>query len=130
MERLFARLAINSAAIALALMGACIALVFLIIAFYFGMTELMPSWAAALATAGAAVVLSLLVLLIARAISPSVSARDREKQRSAADLGETLGRHAHTFLAANSPLLMLGLTVLGFALGFSPRLRKILMRML
>jgi len=130
MDRFFARLAINSAAIALALLAGCVALVFLVIAFYFGMTEMMQPWAAALTTAGASILLAILVLLVARGIASSVPARERERHRSAADLGEAVGRQAHMFLSANSPMLMLGLTVLGFALGFSPRLRKILMRML
>ncbi|MBV8978253.1 MAG: hypothetical protein JO261_02980 [Alphaproteobacteria bacterium] len=131
MERLLARLAINSAAIALAIMGGCVVLVFLVIAFYLGMTELMAPWLAALTTAGAALVLSVLVVVIARLIArKAVPSAERARHRSAADLGETVGRQAHLLLSANSPLLMLGLTVLGFVLGFSPRLRRILMKLL
>ena len=130
MERLLARLAINSAAIALAIVGACVVLVFLVIAFYLGMTELMAPWLAALTTAGAALILSIVVVVIARLMSRAVPSAERARHRSAADLGEMVGRQAHLLLSANSPLLMLGLTLLGFVLGFSPRLRKILMKLM
>ena len=131
MNRFFASLAINSAAILIAAFGACVMLFFLLFAVYLALSEEMAPWAAALVTAGAALVFSILVVVIARAISKSgPSEQERKRQRSAAELGELLGKSAHTFVAANSPSLLLGLLAAGFALGFSPKLRKLLMKLL
>lgn len=131
MNRFLTRLAISSAAILIASAGGCVMLVFLIIAFYLFLSTMMVAWLAALATAGAALVFSLLVLLIGRLLTrKTVPPAARNRHRSAADLGEVLGRQAHDFLAGNS-LGMLGvLLAAGFAMGFSPRLRKILMKIL
>jgi len=131
MERFLARLAVNSAAIVIAVAGLCVVLVFLLIAFYLGMSEIMAPWAAALSTAGAALLFSILVLVIARLITRSaIPKEETERHRSSAELGEMLGRRAHMFVSTNSPILLGILTALGFALGFSPRLRKFLMKLL
>jgi uncharacterized protein YqfA (UPF0365 family) len=131
MGRFFSRLAINSAAILIASAGGCVALVFLIVAFYLALAGVMASWLAALATAGAALLFSLLVVLIARLITRrTIPPGVRNRHRAAADLGELLGRQAHDFVSGNS-LSMVGiLLALGFAMGFSPRLRKMLMKLL
>jgi len=131
MGRFFSRLAINSAAILIASAGGCVALVFLIVAFYLALAGVMAPWLAALATAGAALLFSLLVVLIARLITRrTIPSGVRNRHRAAADLGELLGRQAHDFILGNS-LSMVGiLLALGFAMGFSPRLRKMLMKLL
>jgi membrane protein implicated in regulation of membrane protease activity len=131
MNRFFASLAINSVAILIATAGACIMLFFLLFAAYLALCEAMAPWAAALVTAGAALVFSILVVVIARLISKhGPSEQERKRQRSAAELGELLGKSAHTFVAANSPGLLGGLLAIGFALGFSPKLRKLFMKLL
>jgi ABC-type protease/lipase transport system fused ATPase/permease subunit len=131
MNRFLARLAIGSAAILIASAGGCVALVFLIVAFYLLLTGMMAPWLAALATAGAALLFSLLVLLIARPATRSrVPQATRNRHRATAELGELLGRQAHNFVSANSPTLLALLLGAGFAVGFSPRLRKILMKLL
>jgi len=91
----------------------------------------MAPWLAALVTAGVALLFSLLVVLIARLITRrAVPSALRNRHRNAADLGELFGRQAHDFVAGNS-LPMLGiLLAFGFAMGISPRLRKILMKLL
>jgi membrane protein implicated in regulation of membrane protease activity len=131
MNRFLSRLAISSAAILIAAAGGCVALVFLIIALYLGLASVMAPWLAALATAGAALLFSLLVLLIAKLITRrTIAPAHRNRQRSTADLGELLGRQAHDFVAGNS-LPMLGILIAtGFAMGFSPRLRKFLLKLL
>ena len=123
MGRFFSRLAINSAAILIASAGGCVAIVFLIVAFYLALAAVMA--------AGAALLFSLLVVLIARLITRrTVSPSLRNRHRNAADLGELFGRQAHDFVSGNS-LSMLGvLLAFGFAMGFSPRLRKFLMKFL
>lgn len=131
MNRFFASLAINSAAILIASAGACIMLFFLLFAAYLALSEEMAPWAAALVTAGGALLFSILVIVIARMISKSgPSEAERKRQRSAAELGELLGKTGHAFVAANSPSLLVGLVATGFALGFSPKLRKLLMKLL
>jgi hypothetical protein len=131
MDRFLGRLAINSAAILIASAGFCVALTFLVIALYLGLAELMAPWIAALLTALAAAVLGLLALWIGRLASRStVTAAEKARHRSTAELGELFGRQAHVFLNANSPTLLAVLTALGFALGFSPKLRKLLMKLL
>lgn len=131
MHRFLASLAINSVAILIAVFGACVMLVFLLLAAYLALSDVMAPWAAALVVAGGALVFSILVLIVARAISKrGPSEQERKRQRSAADLGELLGRSAHGFVKANSPGLLGGLLAVGFALGFSPKLRKLLMKLL
>ena len=131
MNRILTRLAIGSAAILIASAGGCIAFVFVVVAFYLGLAEVIPAWAAALATAGAAIVFSLVVLLVARLMAGNrIGAEARTRQRNAAELGELLGRQAHNFLASNSPAVLGVLLATGFAIGFSPRLRKLLMKLI
>ncbi len=131
MDRFLGRLAINSAAILIASAGFCVALTFLIIALYLGLAEMMAPWIAALLTALAAMIFALLVLLIGRMASRStITAAEKARHRSTAELGELFGRQAHVFLNTNSPMLLAILTAIGFALGFSPRLRKLLMKLL
>ena len=131
MDRFLGRLAINSAAILIASAGFCVALTFLVLALYLGLAELMAPWIAALLTALAATILGLLALWIGRLASRStVTAAEKARHRSTAELGELFGRQAHVFLNANSPTLLAVLTALGFALGFSPKLRKLLMKLL
>lgn len=131
MDRFLGRLAINSAAILIASAGFCVALTFLIIALYLGLAEMMAPWIAALLTALAAAFLGVLALWIGRLASRStVTAAEKARHRSTAELGELFGRQAHVFLNTNSPALLAGLTAVGFALGFSPKLRKLLMKLL
>jgi len=131
MNRFLANLAINSAAILIASAGACIMLFFLLFAAYLALCEEMAPWAAALITAGGALLFSILTLVIARLASKAgPTLQERKRQRSAAELGELLGKSAHTFVAANSPTLLAGLLTAGFALGFSPKLRKLLMKLI
>jgi chromate transport protein ChrA len=130
LERFLGRLAINSAAILIACAGFCVAVVFLLIALYLGLAQMMEPWMAALFTALAAVIFALIVLLVGRLLSRHViPAKDKQRHRSTAELGELFGRQAHTFLNANSPSLLGVLLAFGFAMGFSPKLRKLLMRL-
>ena len=131
MSRFLTRLAISSAAILIASAGGCVALIFLIIAFYLALATLMAQWLAALATAGTALLFALLVLLIARMITrATVPPATRDRHRSAAELGELLGIQARNFTSANSPIAIGVLIVAGFAIGFSPKLRRLLMKLL
>ena len=58
-----------SVAILIASAGACVMLFFLLFAAYLALCDQMAPWAAALVTAGAALVFSILVIVVARLIS-------------------------------------------------------------
>lgn len=130
MDRFLGRLAINSAAIVIAGVGFAVAVVFLVYALYLGLAEMMAPWIAALFTALAAVIFGLIVLLIGRLLTRhAIPSKASARHRSTAELGEMFGRQAHTFLNANSPTLLGTLLAFGFAMGFSPKLRKLFMRL-
>ncbi|HWA03119.1 MAG TPA: phage holin family protein [Rhizomicrobium sp.] len=131
MERFLARLAISSAAIVIASAGACVAVAFLIVAFYLLLASTMQPWLAALATSAAGLVFAGVVLLIGRLMTRNaIPAATRNRERSAAEFGELLGKQAHRFVNANSPIMLGVLLAAGFAMGFSPRLRKWLVKLL
>ncbi len=132
MTKFLTRLAISSAALMIASACGCVAVVFLIIAFYMAMANLMPDWLAALATAGAAVVFSLLVLLIARMATrtQNVPTSARARMGAAAEMGEALGLQLRNFSTHNAGTTLIALLVAGFLMGVSPRLRKFLLKFL
>jgi hypothetical protein len=126
------RLAISSAALMIASACGCVAVVFLIIAFYMGMANLMPDWAAALATAGAAFLFAILVIVIARLATKkeSAPASARARMGAAAEMGEFLGLKLRDFGTHNTGASLIALLVAGFAMGVSPKLRKFLLKLL
>jgi hypothetical protein len=128
-SRFLTRLAIGAAAILIAAAGGIVAITFVIIAMYELLETVMEPWLAALATAGIAILFSVLVLVLAR-VAMRVAARPAPKAaRSSlglvAEIGSILGKDARDFVE-NNTLSTLGiLAVVGFALGISPRLRKL-----
>lgn len=131
MSRFLTRIAISSAALLIASAGGAVALVFLIIAFYLFLAGLMAPWLAALATAAAAILFSVLVLVIARMATRTVAPPSaRARMSAAAEMGEFVGRQARNFANANSGATLVGLLIAGIAVGISPRLRAFLMKLL
>jgi putative superfamily III holin-X len=126
------RLAISSAALMLASACGCVAVVFLIVAFYMGMANLMPDWLAALATAGAAILFAILVIVIARMATrrERAPASARARMGAAAEMGEFLGLKLRDFGTHNTSTTLIALLVAGFAMGVSPKLRKFLLKLL
>jgi hypothetical protein len=128
MDRFLARLAVTATSILIGSVAILTASVFLIVAFYLFLAELMPPWAAALATAGAAVLFAVLVFVIGSMLKPR--RRSFLVPGSAAELGERLGRHAQTFARTNKFVTLGICLVAGFAIGLSPKLRAFLLRLL
>ncbi len=132
MSRFLTRLAINSAALLIASAGGCVALIFLVIAFYLLLAGVMAPWLAALATAGIALLFCIVVLLIARLMARAVAPAPVEARGAGptAELGALLGRHAREFVETNSWAALAGLLVVGVLLGISPRLRSLVWKLL
>lgn len=131
MNRLFARLAISVATMLIASAGFMVALIFVIYAIYLVLLNSMEPWEAALATAGVAILFAMLVLLIGRlATRTRVPIGEKARLARAADLGELIGKQTRNFASLNSSKTLLGLLVAGFAIGVSPRLRALLMKIL
>jgi membrane protein implicated in regulation of membrane protease activity len=121
---LFVRFVVMIVAVVLAAAGFVIAAGFLFAALCIYLGHFLGLAAAAAATAGIAILVSLLLLLIARAI---VSRRSKRTEKSAAILGAILGKELDDFSPAKRLLLALAA---GFAVGMSPRLRRILFDLL
>jgi hypothetical protein len=94
----------------------------------------MEPWLAALATAGIAILFSVLVLVLARlamrVVTPPAPKAARSGLGLAAEIGSILGKDARDFVENNSLSTLGILAVVGFALGISPRLRKALWKIL
>ena len=137
-SRLLTRLAIGAAAILIAAAGGIVAVTFLIIAMYELLETVMEPWLAALATSGLAILFAVLVLLLARvAMRTMAPTPPKAAARSGlggmgftAEIGTLLGKEARDFVENNSMATLGVLAVAGFALGVSPKLRKLLWKLL
>ena len=134
-SRLLTRLAIGAAAILIAAAGGIVAVTFLIIAMYELLETVMTPWLAALATSGLAVLFAVLVLVLARvAMRTMAPPRPKAAARSGigftAEIGTLLGKEARDFVENNSMSTIGILAVVGFALGVSPKLRKLIWKLL
>jgi len=137
-SRLLTRLAIGAAAILIAAAGGIVAVTFLIIAMYQLLETVMEPWLAALATAGLAILFSVLVLVLAR-IAMRMMAPPPPKAAArpglgglgfTAEIGTLLGKEARDFVENNSMSTLGILAVAGFALGVSPKLRRLIWKLL
>jgi len=137
-SRLLTRLAIGAAAILIAAAGGIVAVTFLIIAMYQLLETVMEPWLAALATAGLAILFSVLVLVLAR-IAMRMMAPPPPKTAArpglgglgfTAEIGTLLGKEARDFVENNSMSTLGILAVAGFALGVSPKLRRLIWKLL
>lgn len=134
-SRLLTRLAIGAAAILIAAVGGIVAVTFIIVAMYELLETVMEPWLAALSTAGIALLFSVLVLVLARiamriAAPPPPKTAARSGFGFTAEIGTMLGKEARDFVENNSLSTLGILAVVGFALGVSPRLRKLLWKFL
>ncbi len=133
-SRLLTRLAIGAAAILIAAAGGIVAVTFLIIAMYELLETVMQPWLAALATAGLAVLFAVLVLVLARVAMRTMAPAPPKAARSGigftAEIGTMLGKEARDFVENNSMSTLGILAVAGFALGVSPKLRKLIWKLL
>jgi hypothetical protein len=132
-SRILTRLAIGAGAAMIAVAGGMVAITFVIIAIYELLQTIMPSWAAALCTAGLAILVSAIVIVIARIVMKVAFPKHPTPAKAplnASELGILLGKEARAFVENNSWATIGLVAVLGFLLAFSPRLRKIVWKLL
>ncbi|HUJ04171.1 MAG TPA: hypothetical protein VLW75_11060 [Rhizomicrobium sp.] len=126
MRRLAFRAAVLAITIMLAAAGFVAASVFLFVALYAGLASFFSPPVAALICAAAAIFFALVVLFIGGIAGP----RRRKKDDSALLLGELLGEQVRDLTSASPTQRLLIALAAGFAVGLSPRLRKIIAGML
>ncbi|HEX4080436.1 MAG TPA: hypothetical protein VHX61_16360 [Rhizomicrobium sp.] len=100
----------------------------LVAADYFAYTNILPPVYAALAAAGTALLFCLVALIVGKIILSGMKRRARRsiQARVAATIGEIFGKELGD-LADQYPTRVLGIALAaGFALGFSPTLRRAL----
>ena len=135
MRELPLRIATMAAALLLAAVGFGATVVFLCLALYSALLNLLSAPLAALAAAGIVFFLSLLVSVLGSALSRALAGRARTKRGGfmfalSAELGKVLGEDASKFIA-NRPVAALLIALAGgFAGGTSPRLRRLLQALL
>jgi hypothetical protein len=127
------RLAIGAGAAMIAIAGGMVAITFVIIAIYELLETVMQPWAAALCTAGLAVLVSAIVVLIARIVMKVAFPKRLPHAKAplnTTELGAMLGKEARAFVESNSWSTLALLAVVGFLFAFSPRLRNIIWKLL
>jgi hypothetical protein len=134
MRRFFARLAISIALVLIALVASLVAVGYFLFALYLWLAEYLVPPAAAAISGVIALLLALVLALIARAMlrfrrggtdAPALSAAE-----TAADVGSALSDKLNDFATMNRGTSMITALMAGFAVGFSPRLRSLLWRLL
>jgi hypothetical protein len=93
----------------------------------------MQPWLAALTTAGVAILFSVLVLVIAQIVlrvAVPKAPLSHKAPLNATEFGALLGKEARAFVESNSWATLGLVAALGFLLAFSPRLRKIVWKLL
>ncbi len=126
MEQFLTRLAIAVASFLTATFVVIIAAGFLCFAAYLALLDHFSAPAAALVTAGSALFLALLVILVGRAIAALIRSRARRSGGWAGELGGVLGAAFAARAAAHPHSTLIASLLSGFALGASPDLRHVL----
>jgi hypothetical protein len=132
-SRMLMRLAIGAGAAMIAIAGGMVAITFVIIAIYELLETVMQPWLAALSTAGLAVLVAALVVVIARIVMQTAFSKHPVTAKAplnTGELGMLLGKEARAFVENNSWATLGMVAVLGFLFAFSPRLRKIVWKLL
>ncbi|MEI9932186.1 MAG: hypothetical protein WDM89_16995 [Rhizomicrobium sp.] len=127
------RLAIGAGAAMIAIAGGMVAITFVIIAIYELLETMMAPWLAALSTAGLAIVVSAIVIVLARLVMKVAFPKRPAPIKpplNASEFGILLGKEARAFVENNSWATLGLMAVLGFLLAFSPRLRKLIWKLL
>jgi len=136
MQSMAIRVAIMTAALLLAAVGFVAVAVFLCMALYSGFSVMLTPPYAALASAGALLAVSLVIILMGSMISKAVArsaARERARRSNASataklggELGRLVGESAFNFITKSPVRVLIGALVAGFAVGASPKLRSFL----
>jgi uncharacterized membrane protein YdfJ with MMPL/SSD domain len=135
MRELPLRIATMAAALLLAAVGFGATVVFLCLALYSALLNLLSAPLAALAAAGIVFFLSLLVIVLGSALSRALAGRARTKRGGfmfalSAELGKVLGEDASKFIAKRPVAALLIALAGGFAFSTSARLRRLLQALL
>lgn len=124
-----ARVAVLAAGFLIALIGGGAAAVFLCIALYVSLCHAIgPTWAA-LACAGIVLLVTILLLLLFGAAARGVEEEDEEENQVGAEIGRVLGANAQGLLSKNPQYGVVFAVIAGLAVGFSPKLRSLLMKL-
>ena len=136
MQSMATRVAIMAAALLLAAVGFVAVAVFLCMALYDGFGTVLTPPYAALASAGAILVISLVIILIGSAISGGIkraAARERAARSNASataklggELGRLIGESAFKFITDSPVRVLIGALIAGFAVGAFPKVRSFL----
>jgi|ERR1700749_908934 len=132
-SRILMRFAVGAGAAMIAIVGGMVAITFVIIAIYELLETVMQPWAAALCTAGLAILVSAIVVVIARIVTKVALPKHPAPAKAplnASELGILLGKEARAFVENNSWATLGLVAVLGFLLAFSPRLRRLVWKLL
>lgn len=126
-----ARVAVIAAGFLIALIGGGAVAVFLCIALYAGLSRLIgPIWAA-LAAAGVVLLITVLMLLLFGVAARGVTEKeDEDENQVGSEIGRLIGSNAQGLLSQNPQHAVLLAIFAGFFVGFSPKLRNLLMRLL
>jgi FlaA1/EpsC-like NDP-sugar epimerase len=134
LRSLILRFATIAAALIIGAVLVAVAIVYLSIGLYEAFQNYFSPAAAAFLTAAAAIVLLIIVLLIAKLIGSAARSRTRRRVEkataSAAEIGGLLGRRLSLFAGRESPAILAASLAVGFLMGVSPRLRKVVFRMI
>lgn len=131
MRRILLRLAFAVTAFLIAGVGFFIALAFGMVGVYFLFAKLVgPTWGA-FATAGSAILVSVILIWIGVAFSKVRRRRGRREGSDpsfvAAMMGDLLGRRFNRFASTRTSTSIFASLAAGFAIGASPRLREFLL---
>jgi hypothetical protein len=132
-SRVLMRLAVGAGAAMIAIAAGMVAITFVIIAIYELLETMMQPWAAALCTAGLAILVSAIVVVIARIVMKVAFPKHPQPVKyplNGTELGILLGKEARAFVGNNSWATLGLIGALGFLLAFSPRLRRLVWKLL
>ena len=135
MRRFFARLAISVALILIALVAVLIAVGYFVFALYLWLTNYFVPPAAAVVAGVSILVVAALLALVARAFMRGSKRLEQDytslsAAETAAELGNLFGDKVQGFANMSRGTSLLTALVAGFAVGFSPRLRGLLLSLL
>ena len=115
-----------------ALSGAVLLTIMLVygtLAVYLGLSDLLPPALAALSTAGAAILLLLIILLILKGAGAAARNR-RPRGGSMLEMMFNAGKQMGSNSRGGPAMTLIGLFAIGFALGASPKLRSLLLKLI
>jgi hypothetical protein len=138
MQGMATRIAIMTAALTLAAVGFVAVAVFLCMALYGAFEVMLTPPFAALASAGAVLLISIVIILIGAAVARSTARAAKRRaaqtggpaQKVGGEIGRMLGENVGRYVSSNPIWVLGGAIVAGLAVGASPWLRDFLQNIL